>query len=176
MAGVQAHADAIVCTGGVQQLRELLERAPERAAGAGGVLQVQLTALAVGQRLRDRLPGARDRLAHVTRLGRAGVQHHPGRADRLTDAQGVRERFQRLGADVGVLAGAVEQVDGMDQHRFDRAVVHRRAERCEVLLRVGGRAPHARGLIEYLNRLTAAFDAALDRFWQAARGRDVRSD
>ena len=125
---------------------------------------------------RDRLSGARDRLADVAGLGRAGVQHHARGADRLAHAQRVRQRGERFGADVGVLAGAVEQVDGVDQHRVDRAVGHRLAERREVLLAVGGRAPHARRLVEDLDRAAAALHAALDRLRQAARGRDVRSD
>src|ERR1700733_6371843 len=39
MAGVEADAKAIAAAGGVDQLRELLERAPERAAGSRRVLE-----------------------------------------------------------------------------------------------------------------------------------------
>ena len=60
---------------------------------------------------------------------------------------------QRLGADLGILAGAVEQVDGVDQHRVDRACGHRLAERRDVLLACSGRPPHARRLVEDLDRL-----------------------
>src|ERR1039458_5751283 len=72
MAGVQAHPQALVPAGRVQQPGELVERASQRAAGAGRVLQVKLTALAAGQRLSDRLSGARDRLPDVARIGTAG--------------------------------------------------------------------------------------------------------
>ena len=51
MAGVQAHAEALVAAGRVEQRGELLERAPERPAGARGVLEVQRAGLALGQRL-----------------------------------------------------------------------------------------------------------------------------
>ena len=42
VAGVQAHAEALAAAGRLDQRGELLEGAAERAAGAGGVLQVQL--------------------------------------------------------------------------------------------------------------------------------------
>ena len=51
MAGVQAQAEALVAAGGVDQRGQLVERAPERAAGAGGVLEVQRAGVALGQRL-----------------------------------------------------------------------------------------------------------------------------
>ena len=84
----------------VEQRGELVDRATERAAGAGGVLEVQRAALALAQRLADRLAGARDRLGDVAGLGRAGVQDHRSRADRLPDAQRVGQRRERLGADL----------------------------------------------------------------------------
>ena len=89
---------------------------------------------------RDRLAGTRDRLADVARLGRAGVQHDARGADRGTDAQRVRQRRERFRADLGVLARAVEQVDRVDQHRVDRALGHRLAERRDVLVAVGASA------------------------------------
>ena len=42
VAGIEAHPDPLVAAGGVDQRRELLERAPERPAGARRVLEVQL--------------------------------------------------------------------------------------------------------------------------------------
>ena len=119
---------------------------------------------------RDHLAGAGDRRADVAGLRRAGVQDDAGRADRVADAQRMGQRGQRLGADVGVLAGAVEQVDRVDQHGVDRARGERLAERGEVLVAVGGGPPHARRLVEDLDRAAAALDAALDRLRQAAGG------
>ena len=81
-----------------------------------------------------------------------------------------------LGADLRVLAGAVEQVDGVDQDGLDRAVGHRLAEGGEVLLAVGRGLPHARRLVEDLDRLGAALDAALDGLGEAAGGGDVGAD
>ena len=51
VAGVQAHAEPLLAAGGLDQRCQLLEAAPERPARAGGVLQVQRAALAVGERL-----------------------------------------------------------------------------------------------------------------------------
>ena len=45
MAGVEADADPLVAAGQVDQLAQLLERAAERVAGAGGVLEQQAAAL-----------------------------------------------------------------------------------------------------------------------------------
>ena len=61
VARVQAHAEAPLAAGGLDQRGELLEAAPERPAGAGGVLQVQGTVLALGQRLADRAGRPLDR-------------------------------------------------------------------------------------------------------------------
>ena len=97
---------------------------------------MQLAALALGERLGDRGAGARDRLTDVPGLGGARVQHDPGGPDLLADAQRVRQRGERFRADVGIVAGAVEQVDGVDQDRVDRAVGQRLAEGRDVLLAV----------------------------------------
>ena len=182
VAGVKAHAQPRLAAGALQQPRQLVEGAAQRAARAGGVLQVQLAALAVplrgrcGERLADRLARARERLADVARLGRARVQHHARGADRVTDAQRMSQRRERFRADVPILARAVEQVHRMDQHRVDRARAHRLAKRRHVLVAVGRRTPHARRLVEDLDRAAAALDAALDRLRQAARGGYVRAD
>ena len=77
VAGVQAHAQALAAAGGLQQRRELRQRAAERAAGAGGVLEVQLAALALGQRLGDRLAGAGDRARTSPVLAEPGCSTTP---------------------------------------------------------------------------------------------------
>ena len=82
MAGVKAQPQSLVVSDCFQQGRELVDRASQRAAGAGRVLQVKRTALAVGKRLADRLTGARDRLGNIAGLGRARVQDNARGADR----------------------------------------------------------------------------------------------
>ena len=130
MAGVQAHAQPLAPAGCLQQRRELVERAPERAARAGGVLQVQLAALALRSAPRAIVSPARA-IASPT----SPVFAEPGcRTTPLapiacpTRSEWVSE-VSDLRADVRVLAGAVEQVDGVDQDGVDRALGHRLPER-----------------------------------------------
>src|SRR5204863_22303 len=55
MAGVQAQARAVRAVDARQQLGELPDRTPQRASRTSGVLEVNGAALALGQRLADRL-------------------------------------------------------------------------------------------------------------------------
>ena len=50
------------------------------------------------------------------------------------------------------------------------------AEGREVRLRVAGRPPRARALVEDLHRLAAALLGPLDRLLEAARGGDMTAD
>jgi len=88
----RAEAEAVVPATGVQQGRELLERAPEGAARAGRVLQVQRAALGVGERRRENLAGTRDRRSD--RSGQGGTRMHDdgARADPVADAQRLGQR------------------------------------------------------------------------------------
>src|SRR4051794_31614854 len=53
VARVQAQAEALAAAGRLHEVCELVERAPQRAAAAGGVLQVQWAAIGLGERLAD---------------------------------------------------------------------------------------------------------------------------
>src|SRR6202171_1810016 len=143
MTGVEADADALAPARRRDQLGCLFDLATEGPAPPGGVLEVDGTPLALGKRLADRLAGAGDRALYVAGLGRSGVEDHPTRADSGANAQRVDQRCERLRADLSVVAGAVDQVDGMDHHRLDRARRHRLAECQHVLLAVDGGLPHA---------------------------------
>ena len=94
MAGVQAKPEPRVAAGGVDQRGELAERAPERAPGAGGVLEVQRAARGLRERLRDDAAGARDRLADVAGLRRAGMQDDRVGAERGAGLQRSDQRAQ----------------------------------------------------------------------------------
>ena len=124
----------------------------------------------------DGFRGAFDRGAERLAFLGAGVEDDAGGADPVADPQGVGERGQGLLAQLFVFAGAVDQVDGVDHHGFDLGGVHRLAEGGEVLLAVFGRPPHARALVEDLDRFATALLAALDRFGEPTRRGDVRSD
>ena len=98
VAGVQAQPEAVVPAAGVQQRRELLERAPERAAGAGRVLEVQRAALRVRERRGEHLAGTRDRRSDRSGQGGARMHDDGGRADPVADAQRMGQRCERLGS------------------------------------------------------------------------------
>ena len=72
--------------GGIDQRRELLDRAPERAAGARGVLEVQRQPSSPTG-LADRLARSRDRGVGRRLLRRAGVQHDARRADPAAEVE-----------------------------------------------------------------------------------------
>ena len=61
VAGIEAQADPGVPAARIEQARELLDGPPERSAGSGGVLEVQLASLALGERLAYALARAGDR-------------------------------------------------------------------------------------------------------------------
>src|SRR2546421_6885746 len=137
---------------------------------------MQWAALRACQGLADHGPGPLDRLLHIPRLRRAGVQDHPTGADALAHAQGLDQRSQRLLADLAIVGSAIEQVDRMDQDYLDGARLHRVAEGLKVVLVVRRGPPHPWRLVENLDRVASPLDAALDRFWQAACLRDMGAD
>ena len=91
MAGVQAQAEPRLAAAGVEQRRELVERAAERAAGAGRVLEVQRAAPRYSASASAIVAPARSIAGRgLAGLGRAGMQDHGGRADAVAGAQRVR--------------------------------------------------------------------------------------
>ena len=131
---------------------------------------MQRAALGVGQCRREQLTRALDRRTDRARLGRARVHDHGVGANRVADAQRVRQRRQRLAADLRVIGGAVDEVDGVDHHGADVACRLGFAETLEVLRPVVGRPPGARRLVEDLDRPRAQFAAALDSSVEPTRG------
>ena len=143
---------------------------------AGGLLEQQRAGVGVLQRRGDHFRSAFQRRLQRVGFLRAGVEDDARGADPVADPQRVGERGQRLLPQLFVFGRAVDQVDGVDDHRFDLGGVHRLAEGGEILLAVVGRPPHARALVEDLDRFATALLAALDRVGEAAGGGNVRSD
>ena len=176
VAGVEAEAEALAAAGQLDQLGGLVEVAPQQPFVPGGLLEQERTAVAVLQGRGDDFGSPLHRRVERLAFLRAGVQDDPGGADLVADPQRVRQRAQRLLAQLGVLGRAVDQVDRVDHHGFDRRALHRLAKRGEVLLAVFGRPPHPRALVKDLNRLAAELDAALDRLVQPSGCGNMRPD
>ena len=148
MAGVQADADALLPADPVDQRRELLERAPERPARAGRVLEQQRAR--PSDSLSASLITAAARLSASSTV--ASLSAEPGCRTTPTApscAPAFSATFsavERLVADLRVLGGAVEQVDGVDHERLDDPRrLHRLVERVDLLVGVVRRAlPGAR--------------------------------
>jgi hypothetical protein len=129
----------------------------------------------------DSAPRARlHRLPQLAKVGPGPALPLPGTitppAPIPSDRQRVRERGERLAADLRVVACHVDQVDGVNVDGPDRALRDALAERREVVGGVLRRPPRARALVEDLHRLRAALLGALEGPHQPARGRDVGSD
>ena len=104
------------------------------------------------------------------------MQHDAARAERRARLQRRDQRGQRLPAELRVLGGAVDEVDGVDQQGLDSGVLHRLVERRELLVAVD-RGRHARGdWLKIWIAVAVALDAALDRLREAACGGDVGAD
>jgi hypothetical protein len=88
----------------------------------------------------------------------------------------VRSAWIIESSDLGIGAGGIDQVDGVDYDRRERAVGHHPPKGGHVLLTMLGGAPHPRVLVEDLNRVAAALDAALVGSHEAARRGDVGAD
>jgi len=176
VARVEADADALVPTGAVHDVVQLGERAPDRAARASGVLEQEPAALGLRQSLAHHRAHAAERPGKRVLQARARVHHHAVGADRVAHPQGVHERCERLLAHLPVLGGAVDQVDRMDHDRLDRAIGHQLAEALDVRVLPLRRPPHARRLVEHLDRVAAALDPALMRVHEAAGRRDMGAD
>ena len=86
------------------------------------------------------------------------------------------QRRERLVADLRILGGAVEQVDGMDHERLDVGALDRLAVGSELVVVVDARLPGPRVLIEDLDRPAGALLAALDGLRGPTGGGHVRAD
>ena len=132
--------------------------------------------LRLRQRLADERAGPCDGLLERVLLARAGVEDDAVGADRVAEPECMGQRGQRLLADLPVGAGGVDQVDGVDHRRAERRGRERLLEGGEVIGPEVRRPPCARALVEDLDRLAAALDAALDGVLQPARCGNMGAD
>ena len=116
---VEAHAEARVAAGGVDDLAELEEVDAHGAAGAGRVLEQEAhrRALAVGERAPQAGLHALEAGREAGALVRADVGDDGVGAQLVGRRQGAAQRRHRLLVEVLVLAGQVDQVDGVDERR-----------------------------------------------------------
>ena len=167
----------LVAAGQVDQVAQLREGAPERVAGAR-----RCSPAAAGTSRTRRAP-ARNILptrSSASSCGSPTVEPGWMTTPSAPISSPIRsawiERVGRLAAHLAVLGGRVDQVDGVDRDRLDRPVLHQLEELRDVVRLPAGRAPHARRLVEDLDRVAAALDAAPMGLHEAAGRRDVGAD
>ena len=119
---------------------------PERAARAGGVLEVQRAALGLGQRLLDHLARALDRRRRPRRScaepGCSTTATAPSASPARSEAVSDVSVFSRIS---GSSEAAVEQVDGVDEQRVDVGGRHRLVVGGDLLVAVDRGLPRPAG-------------------------------
>ncbi len=164
---------ALAAARGLDQRGELLERAPERAAGAGRVLQVQDRARRRTPRSASPITAPARSIAFCTEppslSAEPGCRTTPAAPSAAPASQRADQRGQRLVADLRVLGGAVEQVDGVDQQRVDLGARDRLVEGGDLLVGVDARPPRARALVEDLDRACSRAPRRARSRWRARR-------
>jgi hypothetical protein len=170
VARVQADAEPRVGVEALVQKRELVDRASDRPAGAGGVLhqqpgRVRAAVEHVPHRRLDALDAGFEPGAEV----RADMEDDAVGLDRAGDVDGGRQRRDRLLVDRVVGGGEVAEVERVAEHRADPGLRALFAEG-RVGVRVGGRhSPRPRALREQLHGVGADLDRAVERALHAAR-------
>jgi hypothetical protein len=167
MAGVDAEAEALRPAGSIDQLGRLVEVQAQQLRRAGRVLVDDRAALRAGERLLDQLHGPLAGVRPRVVLEGAWVHDDTDRPDAVAHPQRMGERFETLALHLLVLGRRIDQVDHVDRDGLDARGVHRLAEGGEVVVGVAGGAPHARALVEDLNRVAGALLRSLDRPEQA---------
>ena len=122
-------------------------------AGAG-------TSRLAERRLRASRPRAAGASSCGSPLAEPGWSTTPTAPIASPSSQVVDQRRERLALHLPVVGGAVDQVDRVDHHRLDRAVLHQLEEGVDVVLLPAGGSPLPRRLAPDLDRLAAALDAA----------------
>src|SRR2546421_4583002 len=177
MAGVEADAEPLVSTQGVVERRELVDRAADRIAGAGRVLDQQPGGLrATFERLSQRRHSALQADLEAGALVRADMEDDPVGLDRAADVHGVFQRGDRLLIELVVRARQVDQVEGVTDDAADPGLGAALLETLEVGRVVVRRSPRPGALREDLDAVSVDRFDPVDCGVDAAGGRDMGAE
>ena len=160
MAGVQADAEPLAAAGAARSARASSSNerpsvppAPAVSSRCSGQLSDSSSASTITSPARS-IAGPTSPPSFSAEPGCSTTPCAPSAAPACS---AVVSAVERLVADLRVLGGAVEQVDGVDQQRVDVESADRLVERGDLLLGVVlARPPRARALVEDLDRPAAA--------------------
>ena len=177
MARVEADAQPRVAVEPLDKRHELVDRAPDRGAGAGRVLDQQPgVAVAALEDLGQRRDRAVEAGLETRPEVRADVEDDPVRADRGRRVDGAAHRPDRLLVDLVVGRGEIAEVERVADDAADARFGATLAELRDCLRLVLGRPPHPRALREHLHAVAADRLDAVDGGVDPACRRDMRAE
>jgi hypothetical protein len=156
----------------------VLEAVAQRPPLAGGVFQQhhRPASRPRPERQPDGIGDQPQRVGFSARRARAGVNDDAEQAQRVGALELVEEGVERLLAQLREGRRQVDQVTRVRHDGRDAGLVEAAAERSDVGRIERLSAPLAAVLAEYLQRLTAVHDGALDGVRDAAGDRHMRAD
>src|SRR5829696_750862 len=163
MARVEADPQPRMALEGVEDDGELVDRAADRAAGAGRVLEQEPRRLgAAVEHLAERGQRAlQARLEAGAEMG-ADVDDDSVRFDRARGVDCRAHGLDALAVDHLVRRRQVAEVESMDEHRADPALASPLPEPREIFLRMLWISPGARALREELDRVRSDLDRSVE--------------
>src|SRR5580765_2307493 len=169
MAGIEADTEPFVAPDSVHDQHELVERASDRSAGAGRVLdQGPRPFVAALEHLLDRRHRPVEADVETGAEMRADVEDDPIRLDRTGCVDGRPHRLDALRVDRVVRSGKVDEVESVDEDAEARFLALR-SEGLEVGRVVGRETPGPWALREQLARLGAHRDPVAERLLDPSR-------
>ena len=164
VAGVEADAEALVAVESGDDRRQLLERAADRTAGAGRVLEQEPGRVrAVLEHLAQSGHAALEPGVEARPEVRADVEDDAVRLDRARRVDGCDHRREALPVNDVVRGGEVAEVERVHQHRPDPRLGAELPEAGQILLRMLGEAPRTRTLREQLHGVGPDLDRPVER-------------
>ena len=177
VARVEADPEPRVPLEGVEDRRQLGDRAAHRAARAGGVLQHEPEPVVRQlEQLAEHRDGAAEPLRHSRSEVRPQVEDDALRPDRRRSLERRPHSGDGLLVDLLVRCGQVDEVERVADDRGDPNLLAPFLEPRHLILGVGGWAPHARALREDLHSVAAELLGPVDRIRDPAGRRDVGAE